>query len=162
MNLLMVVRCSPNCSFGYMTLHRFVSDLRLWLTEKRVKKRRSLPVAIEKMTMHSYWTCFHGARYIVTIRQHPDVLHATSRTFNGFERHKIQTFSGGLLYLNFVSNRLTEKKMFNSSHERRIFCGLYYCGWYCSVFLFKWTTFKIYDDLNLVHQVTNRCGICKN
>lgn len=162
MNLLMVVRCSPNCSFGYITLHRFVSDLRLWLTEKRVKKRRSLPVAIEKMTMHSYWTCFHGARYIVKIRQHPDVLHATSRTFNGFERHKIQTFSGGLLYLNFVSNRLTEKKMFNSFHEGRIFCGLYYCGWYCSVFLFKWTTFKIYDDLNLVHQVTNRCGICKN
>lgn len=125
MNLLMVVRCSPNCSFGYITLHRFVSDLRLWLTEKRVKKRRSLPVAIEKMTMHSYWTCFHGARYIVTIRQHPDVLHATSRTFNGFERHKIQTFSGVSLYLNFVSNRLTEKKKCSIASMKEEFFVVY-------------------------------------
>lgn len=87
------------------------------------KNGRSLPAAIEKMTMRLSWTCFHGARYIVTIRQHPDVLHATSRTFNGFERHKIQTFSGGSLLLFKFCIKSVNWKKFNNSHEEKIFCG---------------------------------------
>lgn len=123
---------------GYITLHRFVSGLRFWLTEKRVKKNgRSLPAAIEKMTMRLSWTCFHGARYMVTIRQHPDVLHATSRTFNGFERHKIQTFSGGslLYYLNFVSNRSTEKNSITPMKKRFFVVNIIVV--YIALFFFK-------------------------
>lgn len=87
------------------------------------KNGRSLPAAIEKMTMRLSWTCFHGARYMVTIRQHPDVLHATSRTFNGFERHKIQTLSGGSLLLFKFCIKSVNWKKFNNSHEEKIFCG---------------------------------------